>query len=479
MVRHALLRLSIALIASVSSTAQSDDLTKPRGSISDVPSYDSFRIFPDEQQSDGTMPEAGQISLVDDSLAFFEKNRAGEPPDQDQVAAMVDDRPNLEPRFQMRGRIEAEATGAIQNGESKEIIGTLQNGFGFRRVRLGAQGNIDDSASWVSEVELAGGSVRLRDVFVGLDSIPGIRQVRIGHFREPFSLEGMTSSHYITFLERSPSNVISPARNWGVGGYWWTDDERVLFTLGAYRDGTGSNGQSTGDGGNWAYTSRLTALPIFAPDKNDDHLVHVGGAFSHRKPSNGIIDFAPRTGSNLLTVEDNPGSPFLPRVRVAADHYQLYNVQAASVAGPLSFQTEWLAAAVEQPGGPIFIHGVYLFASFFLTGEHRSYNRTRGSFDRIDVINPFLRDTKKSARGTGAIELATRFSYFDFRSANLPLDSDGNPVGTQLYEWSNGCNWYLNSNTRVMLDYTLGLPRKIGAQPTVAHIYGIRTAVYW
>ena len=126
---------------------------------------------------------------------------------------------NLKPTIQMRGRIEAEAVIAAQSQASKDTIGDLQNGYGFRRVRLGAQGTIGDSASWVSEVELAGGSVRLRDVFVGLDAIPGVRQIRVGYFREPYSLEGMTSSNFITFLERSSLNVLSPTRNWGVCGY--------------------------------------------------------------------------------------------------------------------------------------------------------------------------------------------------------------------------------------------------------------------
>lgn len=386
----------------------------------------------------------------------------------------------LNSTFQLRGRIEAEATAAAQSAASQSTIGDLQNGFGFRRVRLGAQGNVEDSASWVSEVELAGGNVRLRDVFIGLDALPGVRQIRVGHFREPYSLEGMTSTNFITFMERAPTNVISPARNWGVCGFWWPADERLLFSLGAFRDGTPGTGQSTGDDDNWAYTARLTGLPINEPDGPDFRLVHLGGAFSQRVPPNGVINFTPRTGSSLLTVEDNPGSPFLPSLNVPADNYQLYNLQAASVRGPFSLQTEWLATTVQQTdAGLVFVHGVYIYGSYFLTGEHRGYNRTRGSFDRIEVLRPVVRSGTSERCGFGAVELAARFAYFDFNSPNLPLDTNGELAGTELYEITLGTNWYLNSNTRVMLNYTAGMPDKISFDPTVAHIFGVRTALYW
>jgi phosphate-selective porin OprO and OprP len=386
----------------------------------------------------------------------------------------------LKPTMEIRGRIETEAILAGQSPESKAAIGDLQNGYGFRRVRLGAQGNISDSVSWVSEVELAGGNVRLRDVFVGLDMFPSVRQIRVGHFREPYSLEGMTSTNFISFLERSPQNALSPARNWGVCGFWWPDDERLLFTAGAFRDGTGSNGQSVGDGNNWAYTARLTGLPIYEPKGDIFRLVHVGGAFSQRVPPNGVINFTPRTASNLLTVEDNPGSPFLPSVDIQTNSSQLYNLQAANVFGPLSFQGEWSAVTVQQRNaGSIFVHGIYVYGSYFLTGEHRGYNRTRGSFDQVEVLRPLIRNRDDPRGGFGAVELLARFSYTDFTSPNLPLDVNGKPSQSSLYEMTLGANWYLNSFTRVMMNYTLGMPKTVEYNSTFAHTFGLRVALFW
>lgn len=443
---------------------------------------------PEEPQGDFTPPDDPSVpsvtqashSFADESLAILPTELELEGLTQTSYFRPIDAPRVLTPTIQVRGRIEADATVAAQSSASQAEIGDLQNGFGFRRVRLGAQGTIEDSASWVSEVELAGGNVRLRDVFIGLDAVPGTQQIRIGHFREPYSLEGMTSSNFITFMERASINVLSPARNWGVCGYWWSESERVLFTLGAFRDGTGSNGQSVGDGDNWAYTARLTGLPIYEPDDTTFRLVHLGAAFSQRVPPNDVINFTPRTGSNLLTVEDNPGSPFLPSLSFNAGSYQLYNLQAASVLGSLSFQAEWSAAAVQQnDAGTVFVSGFYVASSYFLTGEHRGYNRTRGSFDRVDVLRPVVRSTSDQNCGWGAFELASRFGYLDFSSPSLPVDSDGVDVRTHLYELTFGANWYLNSYTRIMLDYTAGIPDPADYDPTVAHIFGIRTALYW
>lgn len=396
------------------------------------------------------------------------------------LSSLFGDELDLTPTFQIRGRIETDATRAVQSEQSKALIGDLQNGYGFRRVRLGAFGNIGDAASWLSEVELAGNNVRLRDVFIGFEIVPNVRQIRVGQFREPYSLEGMTSSNFITFMERAPTNVLSPTRNWGVCGYWWPEDEMWLFTLGFFRDGTQSSGQSLGDDEAWAATARLTGLLIYEPDAEDFQLLHLGGAISQRTPPNDTINFTPRTGSSLLTVEDNPGSPFLPSLTFNSNSYQLYNLQAAGAYGSLSVQAEWSAATVQQfNAGQVFTHGTYFFGSYFLTGEHRGYDRTRGAFSQVDVLRPVTRSRNHPDSGYGAFEAAMRFAYFDMNSPNLPLDSNGNPAQTVLYEITTGLNWYLNSNVRVMFDYTTGMPDKIAFGSTSAHIFGVRAALYW
>lgn len=386
----------------------------------------------------------------------------------------------LRPTFSIRGRIEVDAVVAAQSAESIAAIGNLQNGYGFRRVRLGAQGAVGDAARWLSEVELAGGRVAVRDVFVGLTALPAVRELRVGHFREPFSLDGATSSNFITFLERSPLNLLDPARNWGVCGFWRPDDERAFFALGAFRTSTDNGGQSVGDRGDWAVTTRLTGLPVYEPDDDRFQLAHLGVAFSHRIPDRGVVNLSPTPQSNLLTVEDNPASPFLPPVAIPADSQQLYNLQAARVSGPFSLQAEWFGTTVRRTtGGVVFLHGFYADASYFLTGEHRGYEPGRGVFGRVSVRRPLLRSGGAPVGGCGAVEVAARFSFADFRSPNLPPAADGSPTGAVLYQLTAGVNWYLNDYTRVMFNYTAGFPDPVGRPAAAAHLFSLRTAIFW
>jgi phosphate-selective porin OprO/OprP len=417
-------------------------------------------------------------------LAGPARGRADEPAADAPPAAALAAEPTPAPTARLRGRIEADAVLASQSAASKLLLGDLQNGYGFRRARLGAEGKLGGAGEYVAEVDFAGGSVRLRDVFVGLTALPGVREARVGYFREPFSLEGATSSRFITFLERSPLNQLDPTRNWGVAGYWWPDGERLTVAVGAFRTGTDGTGFSGGDEDAWAVTARLTGLPVDDLDADAPRLVHVGAAFSHRSPAGGVVRYAQQPQSSLLALPDNPASPFLPPIDIPAAGQQLYNLQAAGVYGPASVQAEWFGTAIErQAGGVVFLHGFYAYGSLFLTGEHRGYSRTRAAFDRVVVRRPLVRTDGRPAAGFGAVELTARVSVADFASPGLaaapPAGTPGPTAGTVLYQATWGANWYLNDYVRLMFNYTLAVPAVRGAPALPVHVFGLRTAVYW
>ena len=75
------------------------------------------------------------------------------------------------------------------------------------------------------------------------------------------------------------------------------------------------------------------------------------------------------------------------------------------------------------------------------SGEHREYSRSRGAFARVRPNKNFLGEE----RGLGAWELAARYSHLDLEDAGIN--------GGELDDFSIGANWYLNPNTRVMLNW--------------------------
>jgi len=135
-------------------------------------------------------------------------------------------------------------------------------------------------------------------------------------------------------------------------------------------------------------------------------------------------------------------------------HMQLFGLESAWVHGPFSLQGEYMAAEVnrKQNADPLF-HGGYVYGSWFLTGESRSYSPTsilgrfrEGIFQRtVPRSNVFDRDAGIGWTGLGAIELAVRWSYIDLNSAGVQ--------GGYLEDMTYGVNWYLNPYTKVMFNY--------------------------
>jgi len=388
-----------------------------------------------------------------------------------------------DPTIKLRGRIEADSDTVTQSPKDKALFGNFQDAVGFRRLRLGSEGTAGDVTRWVAEVDFAGGNVALKDAFLAIDHLPYLREIRVGHMAEPFSLEGQIRSVWFPFTERSPAFTFDPARNWGVGFFSYTDDQRLVVQAGLFKSGTDSTGTDVGDGNDLAYTARIVGLPWYEETDDSLHMLHVGGAASQRYAKDNTVSFNQGPQSSLLqSGSDNPRTPFVPAVSIPANQYQLYNLQSAVVLGPLSFQAEWDATRVEQiGGGPVVLSGWYVQASYFLTGEHRNYNREVGTFWEPTVRRPFVCTDGRSAvaQGPGAWEVAARLAYLDFDSPNLPRGSNGLPVGTRQTTITVGLNWYLNDNARIMVDWVHTIPTFPPFGSSAADLVTVRSAVFW
>jgi phosphate-selective porin OprO/OprP len=304
------------------------------------------------------------------------------------------------------------------------------DGTEFRRARLAISGTFEETTEFKAEYEFAKGEAGLRDVYVGLKKLPVVGGVRVGHFKEPFSLQQLTSDRYLIFIERSLADAFAPARNTGImigNGY-----NRATWYAGYFREADGfGNGSGGGDSHG---TARVTFLPWDGGEDNS-RLIHLGIAGSLRNPPGDALAFASRPETNLAPRVVNTGA-------MDATEEVLLGAEAAAVYGSFSVQGEFMQAMVEADlaGDPTFM-GSYAEASYMLTGEHRNYNRRAGIFDRLRPESPF----KGSGSGPGAWELAARWSYLDL--------SDENVAGGEVTDLSGALNWYINSNFRLMTNY--------------------------
>src|SRR5690606_4755885 len=109
------------------------------------------------------------------------------------------------------------------------------------------------------------------------------------------------------------------------------------------------------------------------------------------------------------------GTPFfVDTLALLADNVHTFGVENLTVHGPLSFQAEAMAAVVDQQvGGTATLSGAYMQGGYFLTGEHRPYDRVAAA---IALVKPFedffwIKDGCCHCCGLGAWEVAARWSY--------------------------------------------------------------------
>jgi phosphate-selective porin OprO/OprP len=311
----------------------------------------------------------------------------------------------------------------------------IEDGSEFRRARIEMSGEVAERVEWAAGYDFGGGRTNFRGLYVGMKDLP-FGNLRIGQMKEPFSLEQLTSSNNIPFIERSAKAAQDPAYNAGIMVYDAHLEERMTWAIGAFRVGTDDLEVSRGDG-EWATTARVTGLPLF--DEEGDDYVHLGLAASRRSPTDDMVSFSSRPEANLAPA-------YVSLSGFPAETVDLIGAEAAWVRGPLTVAGEYAQASIDGPSGatqePTF-SGYYAMASWLLTGESRPYSKASGVFGAVKPReNAFGKE-----HGLGAWEVLARISSLDLRD-------DGVDEG-QLDDLTFGVNWYLNPNTRVMLNYIL------------------------
>ena len=350
----------------------------------------------------------------------------------------------------------------------KSALGNQADGDELRRMRLCLDGTIYSNTFYKLELEFAqratavqstGGSATdvtggdlagIRNAYVGTTALQPFATVMVGHFAEPFDLDTVTNDAFITFMERGVTYTFSPDYQTGIQLSNAVFDRRLTWAIGEFRpqygtDNSGSSyqGYEKNDSG-YDTTARVTGLPWYQDEKTGDTfgLLHLGAAASLLTGAqpNSPIEFSSAPETHLASAFVDTG------VMTNVEDYQLYEEEAAFVYGPFSAQGECAQAEVTRKGGQkdLSFNAAYGYISYFLTGDHRGYNRVSGCFDRVTPLHNLGID-KDGHRGWGAWELAARYSYIDLDSENIH--------GGRMADVTVGLNWYLNPNVRVMANY--------------------------
>lgn len=360
-------------------------------------------------------------------------------------------------KLRLGGRIMSDWVWMNESPSLRAAFGTQPDGHEFRRARLYVSGEMDARVIFKAQYDFAGQDVDFKDVYVGIKHLPYAGTLKVGHFKEPFSLEELTSSRFLTFLERSLPNAFVPGRNSGAGLANGLLGNRLTWALGAFRD-VGDGGSGTGSGGAGAVSARITGLPWFGEE--GARLVHLGASYTRRSPPGHSLRFRQRPEVHTAGRYADTG----PLTR--AGSVDIVGGEAALVRGPFSIQGEAMAAYAVLGGAsdPVFT-GAYAQASAFLTGEHRAFSPGKAAFGRVKPARSF----SGPERGPGAWELAVRFSRLDLEDAGVR--------GRVMTDLTVGVNWHLNANARVMTNFVHAIAEEAGRGSATANAFLARAQV--
>jgi len=360
--------------------------------------------------------------------------------------------------FQPFGRIHLD--GAVFDDDQSDH----PDGATFRRMRLGFKGKVDNDIEYKAELDFgnknATDSVSFKEVYLaytGLDNA----NIKVGNFKPAYGLEEMTSSNYITFIERSLATG-SFATGEIIGLQAYDGGDNYSWAVGVHNDR--STTKSTDD-----EAKSVVARATFAPIVDGNKVLHLGVSQAYRIPDSAADSaaFDTQAENSIQRLESAETGTI-----TGVDSIYLTGVEAAGTYGPLSLQGEYFYNSVNRnAAADVNVKGWYTQASYFLTGESRPYKAKSGTFGRVKPNNPLsMKDG-----GWGAIELAARYSNIDL--------NDGVIQGGEVNDVTLGVNWYLNNNTRLMANYIIvDTDRVVPSGSNVAanddpNVYLIRAAI--
>ncbi|MGM0426126.1 MAG: OprO/OprP family phosphate-selective porin [Thermodesulfobacteriota bacterium] len=311
----------------------------------------------------------------------------------------------------------------------------LADTFTNRRARLDVRGVLENDWGYRLYATLIGSPV-IKEAWLEYQHFPFAR-LKLGQFKEPFSLESQYSSRWIDFVERSMGvTALQPGEDIGVmvfGNFW---DSRVVYGIGAF-NGQGVDEDAVVDDKD--VTGRVAVQPFRQQKNSLFQKLYIGGSFGF---GNNELNLG---NKHFVTAGQLPFYEFVSDAEADGKIFR-YDAELEWLKGPFDLTTEFIGthydkirAGVEEDA--LTVNSWYLTLSYVLTGEDAQRNKP---------IKPH-RNFDFKGGGWGALQVLGRFERFwtndDLLDNGIAFGSDG----TSAY--SLGLNWWPNIHLKFMLNY--------------------------
>ncbi|MDD5322146.1 MAG: porin [Methylococcales bacterium] len=351
-------------------------------------------------------------------------------------------------KFKLGGRIQTDATwNSNGNGFTRPnqisgrppVFGTpvdANDGTEVRRGRMRFEGVFYHDWLTRLEADFADDKVAVKDAFLQYNGLD-LFNITVGQQKQNFSRELQESSNDLMFTERSLMNILAaPVVDRAIGINFQSVGKNWVAKAGAFGDSISASANQLDEG--WGINSRL----IYNPILEKTTLIHLGVAGNYRQPD-GNQNVAKGKALQLVYETTNMSNLDLIQSNVVnINNIGMLGLEAAGMWGPFSVGGEYTEMWIDRKNGlgDLALNGWYGEAAWTLTGESRKYKE--GNFGYLEPAKPF-----SLKNGTwGAVETAVRYSGADL--------NDNNFDGGYIQNLTLAVNWYLNSNVRLMADWT-------------------------
>lgn len=376
-------------------------------------------------------------------------------------------------------QVEAKVTGRVHfdarnfstslNTIADRDSASLGDSFEVRRARIGIFGTINKDISYELVGNAVGGTTNFVDTAWGNYGFNKKAQVRVGRFKQPFSMEEQSSSNSVSFMERSYGNQMVPGKRLGAMVHG-EPMPGLTYGVSIYQDGFNENTNQSSIGNKQAARFTLN-LAQFRDIK--DTVLHIGAGYTGGESSvvptnSGNTQSAADTTTRATIValrSENRGLANVYRAQIGGDtlrpatttlsgttattvgglgynqsannaitiNQKLRGVEFAGAYGPFKFQTETFnskydakgtaqnlttSAAADHAMG-VQVKADYMEFMYNITGESFTEAYKGGNFGGIKPKTNFMTDYGGVVgNGTGAWQVGFRASKY---SANLPV----------------------------------------------------------
>lgn len=323
-----------------------------------------------------------------------------------------------------------------------------KNKFDIRRARLLVAGKLYERFSYKFQYEFQGTTSRkLLDAYAGVRILPYL-SLRVGQFKEPFSLEQQTAVKNIVFTERSMGWYLAPHRDVGFMAYSSFFKDRITYGLGIF-NGDGVDDSTGGDCDSPEFTGRVVYAPFRHMGLPALNNLQFGGSFSYAKADRNNVKVTVRTSGLTTFFDVNSAAKF--NIIRDVDSRTRYGAEMAWAYGPVLLWGEYINlrfsdVKTSDAEFDINLKDYYGAIMWMVTGEKPSLKK--------GVIQGIRPDRSLWGGGWGALGLAFRYDRFDGGDTAYEYLIDPGTSVREATSYTLGLNWYLNPYIRVLLDAT-------------------------